>query len=75
LKARCCQKRKEVILAKVSPWKYLTTWIQKSLHDHRPHKSATQLSFKQTMKFIRAYDYISLQKCNNPQPVLAKAGE
>jgi hypothetical protein len=48
LKARCCQKRKEVILAKVSLWKYLTiTWIQKSLLEGHTNLPLSWVSNKQ----------------------------
>jgi hypothetical protein len=40
----------------------------------RPHKSATQLSFKQTVKFKRAYDYISLQNATIPNQFWQRQG-
>jgi len=40
----------------------------------RPHKSATQLSFKQAVKFKRAYDYISLQNATIPNQFWQRQG-
>jgi hypothetical protein len=41
---------------------------------HRPNKSATQLSLKQTMKFNRAYDYITLQNATIPNQFWQRQG-